>query len=155
MVENIYKTDEIKQKLIKQFGKNVLNKKGDVDKAFLREKITNSEVLQRFLENLIFPLVEKEIIHIIENYENPIIEVPLLAKAHMEYLFKKIIFVDANKSIREKRIAASRPYDAKKAIELYDKNNPKTLQNSIIFKNNFTNLKELKNEIATNLINKV
>ena len=90
-----------------------------------------------------------------ENHENPIIEVPLSAKAHMEYLFKKIIFVDANKSIREKRIAASRPYDAKKAIELYDKNNPKTLQNSIIFKNNFTNLKELKNEIATNLINKV
>ena len=155
IVANIYKTDEMKQKLIKKFGKNVLNKKGDVDKTFLRKKITNSEVLQRFLENLIFPLVEKEIIHIIENHENPIIEVPLLAKAHMEYLFKKIIFVDANKSIREKRIAASRPYDAKKAIELYDKNNPKTLQNSIIFKNNFTNLNELKNEIATNLINKV
>ena len=62
----------------------------------------------------------------------------------MEYLFKKIIFVDANKSIREKRISMSRPYNAKQAIALYEKNNPKTLQNSIIFKNNFENIEELK-----------
>ena len=121
----------------------------------MRQKVSNNEVLQRFLENLVFPLVEKEIVNIIKTYENPVIEVPLLAKAHMEYLFKKIIFVDANKSIREKRISMSRPYNAKQAIALYDKNNPKTLQNSIIFKNNFENIEELKNEIETNLINKL
>ena len=155
IVANLYKTDDLKKKLVKKFGQEVLDEKNNVNKSFLREKVSNSEVLQRFLENLVFPLVENEIIEIIKKYENPVIEVPLLAKAHMEYLFKKIIFVDANKSIREKRIAASRPYDAKKAIALYDKNNPKTLQNSIIFENNYSNIEDLKNEIVTNLINKL
>ena len=49
----------------------------------------------------------------------------------------------------------SRPYNAKQAIALYEKNNPKTPQNSVIFKNNFENIEELKNEIETNLINKL
>ena len=155
IVANLYKEDEIKKILIKKFGNEVITSNNEVNKQFLREKIQNNGVLQRFLENLIFPLVENKIIEIIKNHENPIIEVPLLSKAHMEYLFKSIIFVDADEKIREKRIAVSRPYDAKKAIALYKKNNPKTLQNSIIFKNNFENIEGLKNEILTNLVNKI
>ena len=155
IVANLYTKDEIKHILVKKFGFEVLDENNNVNKVFLRQKVSNNEVLQRFLENLVFPLVEKEIINIIKTYENPVIEVPLLAKAHMEYLFKKIIFVDANKSIREKRISMSRPYNAKQAIALYEKNNPKTPQNSVIFKNNFENIEELKNEIETNLINKL
>lgn len=155
IVANLYTNTDIIKTLLKKFGSEVLDPNGTINKKFLREKIQNNEVLQRFLENLMFPRVEEEIIKIIKEHKNPIIEVPLLSKAHMEYLFKTIIFVDAKEEIREKRLANSRPYDAKKAIALYKKNNSKTPQNSIIFENNFENIEELKNEIKNNLVNNI
>ena len=91
----------------------------------------------------------------IKKYKNPVIEVPLLNKAHLEYLFKNIIFVDADESIREERISSTRPYDAKQAIALFKKSNPITKENTIVFYNNFNDLKTLKNEINNNLINKL
>ena len=140
--------------LFKKFGPKVLNENNTVNKQFLRDLISNDIKSQTFLEDLIFPEVEKEIINIIEHHENPIIEVPLLEKANLQYLFKKVIYVDADRDLRIQRIAASRPYDAETAVALFEKNNAKTLQNSIIFYNNCKTLRQLKNEIIKNLVRK-
>lgn len=170
-VAEFYKTEEAKKILVKKFGDKILDENREINKQFLRNEIQNNEVLQGFLENLVFPYVENEIISAIKKYEKLIVEVPLLEKAHLQYLFKSIIYVDADKNIREKRISESRPYNAKKAIELFEKNNPrkikfsknssKSLQNLNIFpkyhflENNFSSVEELKNEIISNLINKL
>lgn len=154
IVAEIYTREDIKKVLFKKFGPKVLNENNTVNKQFLRDLISNDIKSQTFLEDLIFPEVEKEIINIIEHHENPIIEVPLLEKANLQYLFKKVIYVDADRDLRIQRIAASRPYDAETAVALFEKNNAKTLQNSIIFYNNCKTLRQLKNEIIKNLVRK-
>lgn len=81
------------------------------------------------VENYIYPILEKELIKIVKENENVIIEAPTLFKAHIEYLFKKILVIEIDENQQVKNLV-SRNDDVTSSKKLnhdfaYPKNDPK------------------------------
>lgn len=154
IVENLYKDPIIARKINAIFSYKVLEN-NTLNKFKMRDMLKNNKVLHEKLENYVFPLVEQELINIVNTYNEPVIEVPLLFKAHLEYLFKKIIYVSTSIDNIKKRNEKYRKYNIDEAIDLYHVNNSydiKSIPNLVEIKNNFNSIDELKNYIELNII---
>ncbi len=57
------------------------------------------------LQNYIHPLVENEFLKILKDDDCPVFEVPLLFKAHYEYMFKKILVISISEEQQLKNLA--------------------------------------------------
>jgi len=98
------------------------------------------------VEDYIYPLLEEKLIKYIKDNESVAIEVPLLFKAHYEYMFKKILVVQVSKdkqidnlSIRGDNIELAKGINKDFS---YDKNN----KDVIVINNDFT-LQDLYNKV--------
>lgn len=154
IVESLYKDPIIARKINAIFSYKVLEN-NTLNKFKMRNMLKNNKVLHKKLENYVFPLVEQELINIVNTYNEPVIEVPLLFKAHLEYLFKKIIYVNTSIDNIKKRNEKYRKYNIDEAIDLYHVNNSydiKNIPNLVEIKNNFNSIDELKNYIELNII---
>ena len=102
IVHDLYKNKDIQEKIIKRLKLNVNN---DFTSA-LREhlKVKNKDL--ESLEKYVHPLVKKEIEKSFKNSKSELLvcEVPLLFKAHMQYMFDVIIGVDINEDNQLKRL---------------------------------------------------
>ena len=149
----IYYQETTKKLLKKYLGTTIFDENGEISHKKLRNLISNDENAHKKLEELIFPLVAEELLNNIRQYgENLVIEVPLLFKAHYEYMFKKIFYLTAEKSVFLERLKERNYSNPEEAIELYFKNNPvkSDLTEVIEIKNNGT-LEELHKEIKRNI----
>jgi len=81
------------------------------------------------LQNYIHPLVENEFLNILKSEDNPVFEVPLLFKAHYEYMFKKILVISISKEQQLKNLASrNENIETSKKLNYnfeYPKDNPK------------------------------
>ena len=95
VVSDLYKKNEVINKINKMFK---LSFKDEVDKKVLRDYLLTHMKDKKKLENLIHPLVKKEIIVRLKESKKEIriVEVPLLFKAHYEDIFDTIIVIEAN-----------------------------------------------------------
>ena len=126
IVHNLYKEGYIKNKLSR-----ILHTNFDYEDLKSREivrniLITNKEK-KKEVEDYIYPILENYLLNEISKNDLIAIEVPLLFKAHFEYMFKKIFVIKLNK---EKQISNlnNRHINEEKMMKLnndynYNKNN--------------------------------
>nr|MCR4879990.1 dephospho-CoA kinase [Bacilli bacterium] len=103
IVLELYQDEKVINKINKMFK---LNFKNEVDKKILRDYLLTHMKDKRRLENLIHPLVKKEIIQRMNasKKEMRVIEVPLLFKAHYEDIFTTLLVVESNEEVTIKRL---------------------------------------------------
>lgn len=147
IVINLYKKDEVIHKINKSFN---LSFEHEVDHKVLRDYLLTHPKDKKRLENIIHPLVKKDIINILSSSKSEIriVEVPLLFKAHFEDLFDTLIVVDVNEETQLNRLK-HRNKDA--AILMQEINKGNMVKENInkaefIIQNN-GNKEELKKEI--------
>lgn len=147
IVNDLYQDPLFVKKIIKLFGSKII-RNGVVDKQLIRLMISNDKALHSALEDLIFPIVEEKIVKEISLKNNLVIEVPLLFKAHYQYLFKKIFFIDSPKSILQERLKNRNYKNIDQAIDLYYKNNSFNQNENVIRIENDTNsIEDLERKI--------
>ena len=92
LIHELYKEPAIKAKVSK-----ILNIQFDVENPAILQKarktLINFPEIKKKLENYIYPILEERLILILQNNEKIAIEAPTLFKAHIEYMFKKIIVI--------------------------------------------------------------
>ncbi len=116
------KESKTKQKLIKIFGKDVIDESGNVDKDFIRQAITKDPSLIHSLKRATHPGIKRllfERLQKIEMDKNELcfIEVPLLFEEGLEDMFDRIIAVVCDREIRKSRFIQRR----KKQEELFER----------------------------------
>ncbi|KZZ51337.1 dephospho-CoA kinase, partial [Oleiphilus sp. HI0122] len=116
--------------IAKQFGADILNEFGGLDRTKLRAIIFSDTNAKRWLEALLHPIIRSEIIRQISNAESPyaILVSPLLFETDQHKLCSRTLLIDAPKELQieratkrdnvsidsiEKIIAAQMPREAK------------------------------------------
>lgn len=127
LVHELYKDKTINTKISKILGFNYNDEKIE-DHKKAREILIQNKDIKKEIEDYIYPLLEDKLILSIKNNEKIAIEVPLLFKAHFEYMFKKIIVIQLNKD--------------------------KQIQNLKIRKDDITSSKKINNDFAYDKTNK-
>lgn len=152
MVHKLYEKPEISRKI-----SQILNAPFDINnkkttKLARKIMIDNPEIKKK-IESYIYPILEKEMVLIIKNNENPVFEVPTLFKAHLEYLFKTIIVIEISKEQQIKNLK-NRNDDINSSINLNKDYEIKKYQDKIkIVKadGNFNNLYAQIDEIIKSI----
>lgn len=148
IVKQLYNDDCIKNKVNKIFNYEVL-KDGNLDFLKMRELMSKHSMYKSILENYIHPLVTEVLIENIKNHDHIVIEVQLLAKAHLEYLFKTILCVTSDLATLKQRLKNRNYKDIDAAIKLYYQDNAMDIDNKkvILFKNDYDDIQKLNKEI--------
>ena len=124
---NIYSADEIIHELYRDpVHKNrisrILQSEFDIDdlkkKTVCRKIMIDFPEKKKAVEDYIYPVLETELLRHVENEEKVAIEVPLLFKAHFEYMFKKIIVIKLNKEKQLSNLESRNEANPKVMLEL-------------------------------------
>ncbi len=117
MVHELYKEEYIRRKMSKLFGFNF-----DIDniesKQKARYKMIENKELKLKVENYIYPILEEKLVKIIKENDKVAIEVPLLFKAHYEYMFKKIIILDVEKEKQVSNLESRNEINIESSLKL-------------------------------------
>ena len=83
--------------IIEAFGANVLTDTGELNRAYLRDLVFNDDTARTSLENILHPLVYKEIEGRIRLLDSPycIICIPLLIENHAQDKVDRVLVIDA------------------------------------------------------------
>ncbi|KTD20684.1 dephospho-CoA kinase [Legionella londiniensis] len=94
------------KEIVQHFGRSVLNESGEINRAELRKIIFNYPQERKWLEELLHPLIRKEIKQQVQTAQGPycIIEIPLLPKRSDYPYLNRILFIKAPKDLQLKRI---------------------------------------------------
>jgi dephospho-CoA kinase len=92
-------------KIVSEFGEDILNKDLTLNRRFLRDIIFSSKEKQAWLENLLHPLIMKKIIKEISlvDYHYCIVEIPLLIDPSFIKIFDRILVVDCEVHLQKVR----------------------------------------------------
>jgi dephospho-CoA kinase len=90
------------------FGKVILNADGSLNRAQLRSRIFENLEEKRWLENLLHPIVRKEILNQLAQSQTPysILSSPLLFETKQNELVSRVLVVDATEDLQLKRASA-------------------------------------------------
>lgn len=101
MVHDLYETQAIRDFLLLEFGRDVVNEEGVNRKALARRVFSDYQALSS-LEAKIYPMVRS----VIASLDEPLVfvEVPLLFEAGFESLFDIIVVVVAKHEVRFERL---------------------------------------------------
>jgi len=133
------------------FGNEILTG-NKIDRLKLAEIVFKDNEKRKILENIIHPLVKKEILSYFEEKKDEkvaFVSVPLLFEANMEDLFDKIILVVADDETRLERLIVDRGLmrnDALRRIKSQISQFAKFEDSDYVFHNN-AELDNLKNQV--------
>ncbi len=126
-VDNVAKLfrEKVKGKVSKTFGKQYIGEDGSIDSKKLALLVFSNKNELSKLNDIMFPLIKKEINKIIKEYRmknTPILffDIPILFNANFEDNFDKIILVSASKNKRFERLVKFRDVDSKIAKKQID-----------------------------------
>jgi dephospho-CoA kinase len=90
------------------FGKDILNADGSLNRAQLRSRIFENLEEKRWLENLLHPIVRKEILNQLTQSQTPysILSSPLLFETKQNELVSRVLVIDATEDLQLKRASA-------------------------------------------------
>lgn len=97
IAHEIVDTDKsIFQAIVQKFGKEFLNDEHKIDRRKLREQIFTIPADRLWLEKLVHPIVEKQIVEHAKSFTYPycIAEIPLLLEANMQAIVDRILTLD-------------------------------------------------------------
>ncbi len=102
-IHSLYKDPLINKKISKIYGFNFnINNIDDRKKA--KEILISNPLKKKEIENYLYPILENKLIKYIKENKKVAIEVPLLFKAHFEYLFSKIIVLEISNELQIKNL---------------------------------------------------
>ena len=91
------------QKIIEKFGKEILNEDKSINRKILRELAFKTEANKKWLEGLMHPMIQKEVLARFENVKSSwcIYSAPLWSTKHK---FNRTLVIDAPEAIQLSRI---------------------------------------------------
>jgi len=109
VVKSLYEKEEIKEKLLKLFGKEVLNEKGSIDRKRILKLLKEKPELKKALEEIFHPEVLKEVLKFFEICQERgegicFVEVPLLFEVSWEGLFDEVWVITCREETQLKRL---------------------------------------------------
>jgi dephospho-CoA kinase len=138
---------EIRKKLVKLLGKDILEK-GKINKEKIAFKVFKNKKKLKELENLLHPLVlkeiEKEVKKAIKTHKIFIVEMPLLFELKQEKFYDFVIVVTAKKDICKKRFL-KKNFEVRIKKQMPIKEKIKKADFVIKNNSNFVNLKKQVN----------
>lgn len=144
---------ELCKKVIEnEFGKTILDEKGEINRKYLREIVFRDREKLKKLNSIIHPIVIKEFENIKKNidYKKIIIfDIPLLFETKLEYLCDKIVLIFTDRETQIQRIISRDKISrelAQKMIDSQETLESKKMKSDYIIDNSRSIL-ELKNEI--------
>lgn len=123
---------KIKEKIVKFFGKKILNKKNNINRKKLRKRIFCNKIEKKWLNQTIHPLIYYEIKKKLLKKTKPylILVLPLLFENKLEYLADRILVIDSS------------PYEQIKRVMKRDKTTKKEVKKILL--NQINRYKRLK-----------
>lgn len=90
------------------FGQDILNADGSLNRAKLRSRIFENPDEKHWLENLLHPIIRKEIVSQLTQSKAPytILSSPLLLETNQDKLVNRVLVVDATEDMQIKRASA-------------------------------------------------
>ena len=149
-IHNLYRESTIKNKISK-----ILKSPFDINNKKLKDHckllMIENPSLKKQVEDYIYPILENKLISYIVNNELVAIEVPLLFKAHYEYMFKKIFVIKIDKNKQIENLKSRNDFNHANSLKLnndysYNEKNPDVIE---IF--NDSTLQNLYKQIDENL----
>ncbi len=117
LVHNLYKQYEHKVKVSRILGFSF-----DIDDKFKKQKareiMINDPLKKEKVEKYIYKVLENELIKYIQNNDYIAIEVPLLFKAHYEYMFKKIFVLKVSKDTQISHLKSRNELNISNSLKL-------------------------------------
>ncbi len=117
LVHELYTQYEHKTKVSKILGINF-----DIDKLEIKQKareiMINDKNKKKRVEKYIYSVLEEELLKYIVNNEKIAIEVPLLFKAHYQYMFKKIFVIKLNKDKQISNLKSRNEFNINNSLKL-------------------------------------
>ena len=91
------------EKILKKFGQAILNQDGTIDRKVLRELAFKTEKNKKWLEDLMHPLIQSEVLKRLENVKSfwAVYSAPLWNKKHK---FNRTLVIDSPSDLQFKRI---------------------------------------------------
>ena len=126
------KGTECFEKIVEHFGEDILDEKGELNRAGLAEIVFADKVELSVLNSIVHPRVKEEILKKISKEERKntnlmIIEGALLIEDHYEEICDELWYVYVEDSIRKKRLKYARGYEDKKIDEMFEVQLPKDM----------------------------
>lgn len=107
---------KIKQRIVQEWGRDVLDQSGEIDRSKLAAIVFANPESRRKLEQITHPWIEARRLEVFAqappNAKALIIDAPLLFEAGLDKKCDAVIFVDAPVELRQKRVTESRGWDA-------------------------------------------
>ncbi len=149
IVHSLYKEENVKKKISGLLHMN-FDYFDPISKEKARNIMINNKEIKRNVEQYIYKVLEEKLIEEIKT-SNPIaIEVPLLFKAHFEYMFKKIFVIEVSKEKQIENLNCRNEYKIEDKLKLNNDYNYLLNDDVIVIKNN-SSLDELFKQIDSNL----
>ncbi len=135
LVHELYKQYEHKVKVSRILGFSF-----DIDdlskKQKAREIMINDPLKKKKIEQYIYKVLEDLLIKYIKNNDKIAIEVPLLFKAHYEYMFKKIFVLKVNKNVQIEHLKSRNEFNINNSLKLNNDYKYNKLEKVIEIENN-------------------
>ena len=105
------------QKIVSEFGTQVLNKDGTLSRAALANVVFNDPARREALEEILHPLIKERTLEKIANSDSAVVVyvVPLLVEAKVDYPFDLVATIEAGTETQTRRLVENRgmtPEDA-------------------------------------------
>lgn len=103
--ESVKKGQPAYDKILKLFGRDVIDKDGELRRDYLRTVVFNNAVLKKQLESVIHPEVRRRTLEMLATVHHPycIISVPLLIESGLQHTVDRILVVDVPEQIQISR----------------------------------------------------
>ncbi len=149
----------VRERLVAWWGDDILDAGGTVDRGALARIVFNRPAERRRLESLVHPWIEirRKRLFAAAPPDTPglVIDAPLLFEAGVDRLCDVIVFVDAERSTRERRLAEARGWGPEELNKREDSQLPldeKRSRSDYVLRND-GDLEELRREIRRILDN--
>lgn len=94
------------QEIITQFGEDIINKKGELDRATLRQIVFNDEGKRKILERILHPRINAIIRQRITALKTQycIVSIPLLVETEQQNLVDRVLVIDTPTALQIERL---------------------------------------------------
>ena len=106
----IWTRQDVKRLFAQRWGNDILDAEGNIIRQKIADKIFTDNEEHKFCDSIIHPLVMNEIHRLTENI-NAVAEIPLLPEAGRPFWIKRVIYTEADFSVRAERCRGSRGWD--------------------------------------------
>ncbi|MCE0493380.1 dephospho-CoA kinase [Vibrio salinus] len=106
--------------IIRRYGETMLNSTGNLNRKKLREVVFSDPAEKEWLNNLLHPMIKREITHDLNNMTSPycLLVIPLLVENNWQSLCDRILVVDVSENTQIERTVSRDQVSQKQAEKI-------------------------------------